>query len=130
MSRVLDSEGLDFEQRDTPVLRAAVEVLEKATEAARSALDKLKLDPMQVNAIATRNEAIKDALAKHVSEPRFTMPLPLGGTLRLGLALERDQVEKLVKGQLALEIEPNDNQARLDHIKRVDQIASGQTSLV
>lgn len=126
----MSSGGLEFTKADAPVIRAAVEMLSKATEAASSALEKLKLDPMAVNAIATRNEAIADCLAKSIERETFTMPTALGATLRLGLKLEREQVEKIVKAQISLEIEVNDNDARLEAIKRCDMIASGQMALV
>ena len=126
----MKSEGLEFTKADVPVIRGAVEMLGKATEAASAALEKLKLDPMHVNAIATRNEAIADCLAKNVGRDEFTMATALGATLRLGLKLEREQVDKIVKAQLSLQIEVNDNEQRLEGIKRCDAIASGQMSLV
>jgi hypothetical protein len=121
---------MEFTREDVPVIRAAADVLGKACDAAVAALAKLRLDATHVNAIESRNEAIKHAMDKTVDHPTFAMPDALGATLRLGLQLEREQVEKIVKAQITLEIEPNDNQARLEGIKRCEQIASGQVSLV
>lgn len=99
---------------DNSVIISSLTLLTAQLEAARKALEKLNLDPLKVSAMAEQAAAILKASQGNVGRETWTLSGELGPTMRVGVSLLIEKLNKIRQGQMELGImEPDDTEERL-----------------
>lgn len=99
---------------DASVITTATALLEGACDAAAKAVERLGLDTSSITILQADAQAIAKANAGNVGRAEWKLDAHLAPTLRVGLGLLTEKLEKVKKGQMDLGIvEPDDTDHRL-----------------
>jgi len=116
---------------DQSVVRTALDLLDKAVDAARKAVERISLPTAPVEVIGARAEELRGALNRATGDEEWDIPAHLAPTLRVGLALLVEKLEKVEESQENLGIlDPEDTTGRLEAAKDLAGRLHDQLSLV
>lgn len=123
--------NLEFRPADRPIISTSLDILDKAIETAHKSCAIIGVPTMAVETVGFECIELRKASRRTESpEDPFEIPPHLAATLRVGLRLYLDKLEKVSAEQMKLIVQPEDTQERISEVRRTFDRAMGQGSLL
>jgi hypothetical protein len=115
-----DVNGVRLELADQSVIRTALDLLDKATEAAIKALTKIGIATLPIDALSAQSEATRKQLNSNIERRDWGLDTHLVPCVRLGIALMVEKLTKVEEAQIELGImTPDDTKHQLERAREL-----------
>jgi hypothetical protein len=115
-----DSAGVRLELADQSVIRTALDLLDKAVEAAIKAVTRIGVATLPIDALAAQSEAARKQLNGNVERREWGLDTHLVPCVRLGIGLMVEKLTKVEEAQIELGImTPDDTKHQLERAREL-----------